>query len=379
MTNTQPRPTAVFSKSNPFFDPDRVERPVPERPWRALALAALAASAVLTFGWEAYWRAHLYEAGDFNNNDGLWAKERRKAVGDATVLIGSSRILFDTNLDVWEAASGVRPVQLGTEGTSPRIFLKDLADDSEFHGLVIVGVTAPIFFTMEGGLREGALKYYHHETPSKRADYWLSTWLERIFAYTDDATRPKFLWKIAPLPPRPGQAPDVVVRKLSVADADRSTHMWRRVEEDPAFQQLAKDNWVALIKKLSPPPGPTGEPPPPMPDAAIEAVISEVKSNVDKIRARGGEVAFLRFPYAGFWQTTEDMGFPRERFWDRLIEETGSVGVAWQDHPELQGYDLPEWSHLSASEAERYTKALVPIFYAELKSAGGQGAGFAPK
>lgn len=90
-------------------------------------------------------------------------------------------------------------------------------------------------------------------------------------------------------------------------------------------------------------------------------------ANIDKIRARGGEVVFLRLPCAGFLLQVEDGGFPRERVWDRLLRDTNSMGIAWQDYPELQGYDLPEWSHLSASEAERYTRALVPIFYRELE------------
>jgi hypothetical protein len=353
-----------------FFDPEHVERPVPARPWRAILAGALAATALGVFGWELYWRANWYEPGDFNNSFGLWARQRDRAVGDATVFIGSSRILFDVDLDVWEELAGVRPVQLATEGTSPRLFLEDLASDPKFNGLVVVGVTAPLFFSMKGGLREDLLADYRKETPSDRLDYFLASRLEETFAYTDDFTRPKMLIKIAPLPTREGMPPNVVIRKLSTATVDRNTRMWRRVEEDPGFRQLAKDNWVALIKQLSPPPGPDGAPPPPMPDAAIDAVIDEVKTNIDKIRARGGDVAFLRFPYGGVWEQTEDLGFPRARFWDRLVTETGSVGVAWQDYPALQGFDLPEWSHLSAAESERYTRALVPIFYEELRAAG---------
>jgi hypothetical protein len=360
---------APFPHTNPFFDPERVERPVPPRPWGAMALAAVLATAALTLGWELYWRAHWYEAGDYNNSSGLWAKQRHRAVGDATVLIGSSRMLFDVDLDVWEEISGARPIQLATEGTSPRIFLEDLANDPKFHGQVVVGVTAPLFFALRGGLREDLLDYFHkRETPSKRIDYWLSTALEAVFAYTDDFTRPKQLLQTIEFPPRAGMKPHVFIRKLSTARIDRDTKMWKRVEDDATFQQLAKDNWIALVTNMAPPPGPKGEPPPPMPDQAIEAVIAEVKMNVDKIRAKGGDVAFVRFPYQGFWQAVEDGGFPRQRFWDRLIAGTDSVGIEWHDYPELQGYTLPEWSHLNRSEATRYTRALTPIFYKELEA-----------
>jgi hypothetical protein len=41
--------------------------------------------------------------------------------------------------------------------------------------------------------------------------------------------------------------------------------------------------------------------------------------------------------------------------------------VTFHDYPELQGYYVPEWSHLEAREAERYTRTLAPIFYARLE------------
>jgi hypothetical protein len=50
-----------------------------------------------------------------------------------------------------------------------------------------------------------------------------------------------------------------------------------------------------------------------------------------------------------------------------LVKETGGVGVSWRNEPVLQGYELPEASHPSASEAARYTKALVPIVYREIE------------
>jgi hypothetical protein len=57
----------------------------------------------------------------------------------------------------------------------------------------------------------------------------------------------------------------------------------------------------------------------------------------------------------------ERRDFPRERYWDRLATEVDAVAIHFGDHPSLRDYDTPEWSHLSRSEAERFTRALVPI------------------
>jgi hypothetical protein len=35
------------------------------------------------------------------------------------------------------------------------------------------------------------------------------------------------------------------------------------------------------------------------------------------------------------------------------------------DHKELQGYWMPEWSHLSGAEADRFTKALYHVIQRE--------------
>ncbi|MFZ5617152.1 MAG: hypothetical protein ACOZAA_07520, partial [Pseudomonadota bacterium] len=340
-------------------------RATPARPWRALAVASLAALALSTAAWEGFWRTKGYAAGDFKNSEGLWAEQRRKATGDATVLIGSSRILFDIDLDIWEEVSGVRPVQLALEGTSPRIFLKNLADDPSFHGQVIVGVTAPLFFTTDGGLRAGVLDYVRDETLSERADHFLSMRLEQVFAFLDEQTRPKRQIEIWPLPLRDGMTPLFSPRKLEAMGADRNAQLWRRVETDERYRNEATGQWLLALKVFAPPPGPDGKPAA-MPDEAINAIIAEVKANIEKIRARGGDVAFLRLPYGGAFTPAEDNGFPRARFWDRLIRETNAVGVTWHDYPALQGFTLPEWSHLSASEAERYTRAVAPIFYDEV-------------
>jgi hypothetical protein len=35
--------------------------------------------------------------------------------------------------------------------------------------------------------------------------------------------------------------------------------------------------------------------------------------------------------------------------------------VHFEDHAQLQGLDLPEWSHLSHADAKRFTLALAPL------------------
>src|SRR6476469_3612167 len=80
------------------------ERPIPSQPWNRVALAAVALFALLLGGWEWYWRDFGATPGA-RNSEALWAIQRRRidnGEGDATVLLGSSRVYFDVQLPVWE-------------------------------------------------------------------------------------------------------------------------------------------------------------------------------------------------------------------------------------------------------------------------------------
>jgi hypothetical protein len=60
------------------------------------------------------------------------------------------------------------------------------------------------------------------------------------------------------------------------------------------------------------------------------------------------------------------MGFPRASTWDVLLQKTGVPGIHFQDYPELQGLDQPEWSHLSHVDAQRFTAAVHAIVVKEI-------------
>ncbi|MGH8213337.1 MAG: hypothetical protein ACREPP_08945, partial [Rhodanobacteraceae bacterium] len=46
---------------------------------------------------------------------------------------------------------------------------------------------------------------------------------------------------------------------------------------------------------------------------------------------------------------------------------TGAPGVHFQDHPELQGLWLPEWSHLATRDAVRFTGSLYAVIERDIE------------
>lgn len=347
-------------------------RDIPPQPWHRIFVVALMLFAVLMTAWELYWRDYG-RLPTYRNSDGEWAQQRRRidtGEGGKTVLIGSSRVLFDVQLPVWQKLAGERPIQLAIEGTSSVPVLEDLAADPKFTGRLLVGVAPELFFS-GFALRGNVVSFYHKQTPSQRSGNWLSMQLlEPFLAFDGRDFALATVVRRQAWPLRPGMKPHTDVRELRVSDADRNTHMWSKVENDPAYRALARSIWV---EHLSGPPPPTMDTPAKL-QKTIDTQIQRAVAAVARLHARGVRVLFVRPPSMGPYLAFETKVFPRTATWDVLLERTGAPGIHFQDYPQLQGYDQPEWSHLSAAEAQRFTAALVPLVQREFERQEAQRA-----
>jgi hypothetical protein len=344
-------------------------RPVPEQPWGKILLGTVALFAVLLSGWEAYWRAYGAKP-SISNSYGLWAIQRRRVdagEGGATVLAGDSRLFFDVQLPVWQHLDGSRPIQLSMEGTSPLVTLEDLAADPQFTGRVLVGISPQVFF--QGfKFRAGGPAYTHKESPSQRIGQWLSMHLiEPYFAFDDFDYALETVLERQPWPARPGKHWNTEVRKLAETESDRNTHLWSRLVTDPQYREMARNIWRQRFE-------PSEDPPPDKLRKTISEQIAQTAKTIAKLRARGVQVLFVRMPSDGEYLAYENRLFPRAKTWDALLAATGAPGIHFQDYPQLQGYYLPEWSHMTQADAERFTAALYGIVNRDFWGPGASGS-----
>jgi hypothetical protein len=332
-------------------------RPVPAQPWGRILLIMLALLTLLVAGWEGYWRSFGARPG-YKNTYGLWAIQRRRIdSGDrnATVLVGASRIYYDVELPVWERLDGRRPIQLAFEGTSPLAYLEDLAADPNFTGRVLIGVAPDLFFSGYE-YRGGAVRYTRKESPSQFIGQRLSMRLiEPYLAFEDPDFALGTVLERQPWPERPGRHVFLDPRKLGYHDADRNSYLWDKVADDPQYHEL----WLRIWRDAFQP-----APDDPTPAEALkieQEQIARAARVVAKLQAHGVKVLFVRMPSSGEYLEYENTHFPRKRTWDALLAATRAPGIYFEDYPELQGYYLPEWSHMTRSEAERFTAALYRV------------------
>jgi hypothetical protein len=335
---------------------------------------ALVILVVALGAWEVQVRSEGY-APTLNESSDLWALARSRVTDDPdqTVVVGSSRIQFDFDLATWAAATGGRlPVQLAIPGTNPVGLLEDVAATG-FRGNLILGVAPGLWFVPQGPPVEHAVKAvgrYHNWSPSQKVGLRLGMLLQRRLALINsgDLTLAALLGRIR-LQERPGvvtNLPPVLPPNFASPDVHRQARMWSRCDFGSPLALKIQQIWLPLFTPPPPPPHLSPEEFQGMLAANTEATLARVKTAVAAIRGRGGRVVFVRPPSVGPLRELERKYSPRAGFWDRLLAETGAPGIHFEDYPELAGFDCPEWSHLTAADAVRFTEAVTPLLAAAL-------------
>jgi hypothetical protein len=338
---------------------DMTVRVIPKARWPAIGWLVLVLVVAATAAWEWKMRTLGLRAGDLDDTPAHWAAERKRidtGENDGVVIVGQSRILFDTDLGVWQEMTGKRPVQLALPGTNARPYLLSIANDTDFAGLVICDIQQETFFgKFLGGLPMfvGMEKSWRDESPSKKFGHLADLELQRRLAFLDDNySLFALIERIRIEDDRAGvDGPYFDVWKLSESFEHRQYLLWPRIKSDDYLREHARQAW-------SPP---QGKARPPITADQIDQAIKETVAAVRKIQARGGEVVFIRPPSIGPYFEREERRAPRAATWDRLLAESGAFGIHFQDYPEMQGLESPEWSHLTREDAARFTRAYVGV------------------
>lgn len=326
------------------------ERPVPVKPWGAIGLSVLIVVAAVIGAWEWHTRRLGLVPGDLRDGPSFWAEQRRRIDHEPVqiAIVGDSRILFDTDLERFEALTGVRPLQLALPGTNGRPFMQNVADDPDFNGLLLVGMAELSFFRDDVGLMAHALDRYAYESPAQRSSFVLHRALSRVFGFMDENYRLSLLLQRLDPGLRPGpRGPYEMPWKFSTVGDARQYFLWSRIENDAYLNGHARWLWRYAARKT------------PVPDQTVARTQQITRDAVRRIRARGGEVLFLRPPSTGERLELEDRMLGRARGWEALLAAADARGVHGHDDPITRDLYLPEQSHLSRACARVYTDAYV--------------------
>ncbi|MDB5137829.1 MAG: hypothetical protein JWP37_4432, partial [Mucilaginibacter sp.] len=226
--------------------------------------------------------------------------------------------------------------------------------DTNFKGKLVVDVTEVLFFSMRGNESPDAgIAYYKHRTPAQKVSFLLDKPIESRLVFLNEGQYSinAMLGKLH-IPDRPGVYPFLDFPPgFEPVRFNRQSVMTDDFVADTNQHNQVKGIWVLL----------KGDPTPPMSGKLLDTVMLSVKRDVDKIKARGGDVVFTRTPSNGFFLMAEQHMFPRPAYWERLLKETGCKGFYYADYPATAKLQCPEFSHLTPKDAVIYTQTLVSI------------------
>lgn len=312
---------------------------------------------------EYYWRGRGFVP-SYNDDKVLWATQRRKAdnpTDQLTAFVGGSRIKFDLDVATWERLTGEKAIQLALVGTPGRLTLRDLANDENFKGNLIIDIAEPQFFSIDTARRDKsareAIEFYYKETLAQKASASIDYVLESKLVFLEEG---RFgltaLLNTLQIPNRPGVVPPPPCPpELSTTDLHRQTSLTPMFLADPQLQKKQIAIWTRIPTNRSLL----------MSGDTLAAVCRGIKASIDKIRSRGGRVIFVRPPSGGDVLKNEKKFFPRQQYWDRLLEYTNTPGIYFSDYPAIANFNCPEWSHLAPADGVTFTRNLVEILQNE--------------
>lgn len=331
---------------------------------RKAALFALVLVVLAVGGWEIYNRQQGFDT-SYDDFGPLWANKRKQVYGpkdEKTIFIGSSRIKFDLDIPLWEQLTGTQAIQLSCVGSTPLPILHDLAEDKKFNGRMVIDVTEVLFFSdapPNMARPNENLHYYKEETPAQKASFYVNKFLESNFVFLDkDRLSLNAKLDKLQIPNRPGVFefplfPDGFGR----SKFSRQEYMTQQFLADTNQQNQTKGVWAFLAE--------LGKKEPPTAGGKLDTLLATVKADIDKIKERGGEIIFVRTPSSGPFLMGESMAYPREKYFDRLLQLTGCPGFHFLDYAATRDLQCPEFSHLSMADASVFTREFVRVIQAE--------------
>ena len=312
----------------------------------------------------SFWEIHLRNKGlkpDFDDNESLWSSSRKhvyQAQEKATVFIGSSRIKYDLDIATWKRLTGTNAVELASVGSNPRPYLENLAADTHFKGKLIIDITEGLFFSLtQASIRTPVtvVEYYKKITPAQRASGYISKFLESDFVFLNKEffSLNGILDKNTSLKNRPevNNPPDFPI-EFRFTTYERQNIISDKMITDTALQNKVKNIWASnrkLNKQV------------PISGYKLDSILNRVRDEINLIKARGGQVLFVRTPSCGTYLEFENTNYPRALYWDRLLTVTNCPGIHFADYPAMDHLQCPEFSHLSHPDAIIYTENLIHI------------------
>jgi hypothetical protein len=277
-----------------------------------------------------------------------WSKVRSDARAPAgpespLVLAGTSRFSVGLDPEVLSEEIGRPVVDLALAGSLSFFVLKDLAEDTAFHGLVLceIGAFGAGMDDPKAGwslIPVSYIKYFHTRTAVGNMEETLREMAQSRLLFLLPSLGPRFALMHLTF----GPAPRVEYVRLPV----RSSRFGPVDYSHAIDPDVAARRWVTLTDRLGS-----------ITDPEVVLLAGKYRAFAEAIRARGGDVVFFRMLASGIVLASEERLSPR-RQWDLFATQVPEIAFNFEDVPSLRDFKAADGSHLDVSDTAAFTRAL---------------------
>lgn len=278
------------------------------------------------------------------NDEDLWALEREK-IDDLTskdiVLLGASRMQGNIDIPTLKEELGGKVIQLAFAGKGSSLpMFKDIVQTTGFHGLIIVDeVQMTLSDTITQG--NGIIKHYHDAFSfDRKLNKLISVYLQERLLFLNPNSNSALLWgtllSSKRLPP-PTFTLNLKSRQqdnyFNLTDINylykyRMDEVSKRVQNAP----MDSSQWLNKIQSWKP--------------------------WINRFRQKGGRIVFVHMPFPLERWSLENSWMPRNKYWDKAMSILKVPSLHFADYPQLQGFVIPDTSHLDEKSKRSFTHNL---------------------
>lgn len=313
--------------------------------WRKIYLVIFIIALSSVFSTELYWR-HLSYRPTVVDDKNLWSVHRQRisdkpqtlaVLGASRIQLGFSPEVFHSLYPDWTLAN------LTINANYPVAALADLADNTEFRGVVLMAIDARSLIHIFHSMQQPWVDYYHRDFgPGQWLHSQMATFKQsrlvtanaefsltrRFVAWLGDSGKPHVTY--------------IVFDRSRFAKAD-----YQQIKVDYHL----RERFNAMRKSAAEFTVPTA-------DEWLESN-EKLLDWIGLIQQRGGKVILIRMPTnQESWKVDEEH-LPRRDYWDRLTGQEGILSLHFKDWPELDSYPLPDGSHLDFRDKQAFTRDLL--------------------
>lgn len=315
--------------------------------WNKSWVSAILLALIVLLALEVFWRINGHIPSIVDDQQ-LWAVERSK-VGQSQqemILLGSSRMQTDISIPTLQKQlPHYNIINLSADSTCPNATLLDLATDRHFTGLVVMetGPECIMFGDAPEVSQQGYVDFFHKTYNFNiKLNRNIATFIQQHIIIVDPYLN---LTKVAMeiILKKKWRSPYYLTthedrsRAADYRKLDIIHHKLMRLQKvDVRYQQLKPNiSFENLTKGLA------------TQDAAVK-----------KIKRRGGNVVFVRFPVSDEHWNKDELFFPRALYWDPIVSRTDAATIHFKDIEGMRSLQCPDTSHLDVRDTETFTKAL---------------------